>query len=112
MFKNCVIIFVIIASFVLAFNCYAEDIPEDVPIFTVHGTVDQVDSVGGILSVLVDGSEMVFSVPEDLKIRRGVDKIGLDDLDSNDGITVEYYRTRDGELKATSITDTNLGNEW
>jgi len=111
-FKNWVIIFVIIASFVLAFNCYAKDIPDDIPLLTAHGTVDQVGSVGGVLAILVDGSEMVFSVPADLKIRRGVDQISLDDLDQSDGVRVEYYKTRDGQLKATSITDTNLGNEF
>lgn len=112
MLKAWVNIFVIIASFVLAFNCYSEDIPDDVPIFTAHGTVDQVDPVGGILAILVDGSEMVFSVPADLKIKQGVEQISLADVDQSDSLTVEYYRTGDGQLKVVSITDTNLGNEW
>ena len=112
MFKAWVIIFMIIASFVLAFSCYSEDIPDDVSIFTAHGTVDEVDPVGGVLAILVDGAEMVFSVPADLKIKQGVDQVSLEDIDQSDSLTVEYYRTGDGQLKVTSITDTNLGNEW
>ena len=73
-----------------------------------QGVVSQVDSIGSLL-VLFDGSEELrFTVDQGAKIYRGADNIELDDLESNDTVTVEYYKSPDGVLKAVSITDNNI----
>jgi len=73
-----------------------------------EGVVTQVDSVGSLL-VVSDGIEMLrFNVDQDTKIQRGVDNIMLDDLESDDPVNVNYYKTPDGVLKAVLITDGNI----
>jgi Domain of unknown function (DUF5666) len=73
-----------------------------------QGVVTQVDSVGSLL-VLFDGSEQLrFTVDQGTRIYRGTDNIMLDDLESDDTVTVEYYKSSDGVLKAVSITDNNI----
>lgn len=72
------------------------------------GVVTQVDSIGSVLEIFDGNRAVSFSVDPAAKIRRGIDSIMLDDLESNDSVTVEYYKTSDGVLKAVSITDSNL----
>jgi len=75
---------------------------------TKQGAVTQVDSVGSLL-IIFDGSQQVrFTVDQDTKIQRGTDDIMLDDLESDDTVTVQYYKASDGTLKATLITDSNV----
>ena len=82
---------------------------EDVPATrSKQGVVTQVDSVGSLL-IIFDGMEDVrFSVDQAAKVYRGIDNIMLDDLESNDTVTVEYYKSTNGILKAVSITDNNI----
>ena len=73
-----------------------------------QGVVTQVDSIGSLL-IIFDGIQQVrFSVDPAAKIYRGIEDIMLDDLESNDTVTVEYYKSSDGLLKAVSITDNNI----
>ena len=73
-----------------------------------QGVVTKVDSIGPFL-VIFDGSEEVrFTLDQATIIQRGVDNIMLDDLESNDTVTVEYYKSPDGVLKAVLITDNNI----
>ncbi|MBU0547414.1 MAG: hypothetical protein KJ710_04560 [Candidatus Omnitrophica bacterium] len=73
-----------------------------------QGVVTQLDSIGSLL-VIFDGSENLrFSVEQSARIYRGTDNIMLDDLESNDTVTVEYYKSSDGVLRAVSITDNNI----
>ena len=86
---------------------------QSIPItLTKQGTVTQVDSVGSLL-VIFDGSEQIrFIVDQDAKIIRGTDDIMLDDLESDDTVTVEYYKAPDGTLKAVSIIDSNIISDF
>jgi len=73
-----------------------------------QGVVSQVDSIGSVL-VIFDGARQVrFSVDQGAIIQRGDDNIMLDDLESDDAVTVEYYKTPKGVLKAVSIVDSNI----
>jgi len=110
--RKLAVVFALIAVLIFSFRTFAQNVPENTPILVAVGTVDQVDSVGSTLVIMVVDQEMLFVVPDDVKIRRGSDEIFLDDIEQGDNITVEYYRTSDGQLKATSITDTNLINEF
>ncbi len=73
-----------------------------------QGIVTQVDSVGSVL-VIFDGSQQVrFTVDQATRIQSGVEDIILDELEVNDNVSVEYYKSADGVLKAVSITDNNI----
>ncbi len=77
-----------------------------------QGVVTKVDSVGSLL-VIFDGSEELrFTVDQAAKVYRGADNIMLDDLESNDTVTVDYYKSPDGVLKAVSITDNNIISDF
>jgi len=77
-----------------------------------QGVVTHVDSVGSLL-VIFDGSEELrFTVDPAAKVYRGADNIMLDDLESNDTVTVDYYKSPDGVLKAVSITDNNIISDF
>lgn len=74
---------------------------------SIQGFVTQVDSVGSLL-VISDGSqELRFNVDRATKIQRGIEDIMLDEIESNDPVVVEYYKSADGNLKAVAITDNN-----
>ena len=72
-----------------------------------QGFVTQVDSIGALLVVSDGSEELRFSVDPEARIHRGVDNIMLDDIQSNDNVSVEYYKSSDDVLKAISITDNN-----
>lgn len=76
--------------------------------FSKQGIVTQVDSIASLL-IVSDGIEQIrFFVPEGTKIQRGIDDIMLDDLESDDTVTVQYYKASDGTLKAVSVVDSNI----
>jgi len=72
-----------------------------------RGFVTQVDSIGSLLVISDGGEELRFTVDPEARIQCGVNNITLDDLKSNDNVSVEYYNSSDGVLKAISITDNN-----
>ncbi len=75
---------------------------------SMQGTITEVDSVGSLL-VVFDGSQQVrFGVDQATKIQSGIENIMLDELEINDNVTVEYYKSADGVFKAVSINDSNL----
>jgi hypothetical protein len=77
-----------------------------------QGIVSEVDSVGSLL-ILFDGSQQLrFYVEPGASIQRGTDDIMLADLESNDTVTVEYYKAPDGHLKAVSIVDNNIASDF
>ncbi|MDD5116153.1 MAG: DUF5666 domain-containing protein [Candidatus Omnitrophica bacterium] len=85
---------------------------EDPQRYSREGVVTEVDSVGSLL-VIFDGMEQTrFSVDSGARIQRGTENIMLDDLESNDTVTVEYYKSPDGALKATSIVDNNIISDF
>jgi hypothetical protein len=77
-----------------------------------QGIVSEVDSIGSLL-ILFDGSEQLrFYVEPGASIQRGTDDIMLADLESNDTVTVEYYKAPNGQLKAVSIVDNNIASDF
>jgi len=73
-----------------------------------EGVVTDIDSIGSILVIFDGMQELRFSVDQGARIQRGTENIMLDDLESNDTVTVEYYKSADGALKAVAITDNNV----
>jgi hypothetical protein len=77
-----------------------------------QGTVTQIDSIGSLLVISDGNEELRFNVGQEAKIQRGIDNITLDDLESNDVVNVEYYKTPDGVLNAVSIVDNNITSSF
>ena len=88
---------------------FGEDI-SDQPIFTVQGTVNQVNWVKQVLVVYSFGDELSIFIPDRTPIRRGADDISLADINMGDPVTVKYYNATPGPLKAVSVSDNNMGN--
>ena len=106
--KVWVCISVLLISLVIPGLSFCEQ-DQDTPVTQIkQGIVTQIDSIGGLL-VMFDGIEQLrFKVAPNAKIMRGVDDITLDDLESNDSVSVVYYKSQDGTLGAVSITDNNV----
>lgn len=77
-----------------------------------QGFVAQIDSIGSLLVISDGNEEFRFNVVQGAKIQRGIDNITLDDLESNDVVNVEYYKTPDGALNAVSVTDNNITSSF
>ncbi|MDD5506285.1 MAG: hypothetical protein PHR73_05985 [Candidatus Omnitrophica bacterium] len=105
--------FCFIASFLIAGGIsFCEQEHSDVEMRSKQGVVTKVDSIGSLL-VIFDGSEQLrFTVDQGARIYRGTEDIMLDDLESNDTVTVEYYKSANGDLKVVSIIDNNVISDF
>lgn len=83
----------------VAMHCYSEDSPEASVTMTVQGSVTAMDWVGSVLAV----NDIEFSVPSDVKVVKGSDKIGFSDINVGDSVAVTYSKEKDGSLKAVRI---------
>jgi hypothetical protein len=91
---------------------FCQEAQGDIETHSRQGVVSEVDSVGSFL-IIFDGNEQIrFSVDQSARIQRGTENIMLDDLESNDTVTVEYYKTADGALRAVSIVDNNIISDF
>jgi len=102
----------IVGSLMAGGISFCEQGEGDVETRSKQGVVTEVDSVGSLL-IIFDGSQQLrFTVEEGARIYRGTENIMLDDLESNDTVTVEYYKSPVGVLKAVSITDNNIISDF
>lgn len=91
---------------------FCQEAQGDIETHSRQGVVSEVDSVGSSL-IIFDGSEQIrFSVDQSARIQRGTENIMLDDLESNDAVTVEYYKSPSGVLKAVSVVDNNIISDF
>ena len=104
MFKSKTILFVLLASALMASLAYCQKKTETHQIMTISGPVMKVDSVGNIIEVKTNGGQMAFSVPDDASITGGTKKIGLMDIKQGDPVTIQYYSPSPGKFVAVSIT--------
>jgi hypothetical protein len=79
--------------------CYSEDSSDVSPAMTVQGNVSAIDWVGSVFTV----NDMEFSVPSNVEVRKGTDKISFSGINVNDSVTVIYSKDKDGSLKASKI---------
>jgi hypothetical protein len=82
-----------------AAHCYSEDSSEANETMAMQGNVTAIDWVGSVLTI----SDTEFSVPSNVKVIKGTEKIGFSDINVGDSVTVTYSRGKDGSLKAIRI---------
>ena len=78
---------------------------QDNNIYTINGEITSLDSIKGVIVVrwlqnypTINYDNIVLKVPEGLKIAKGTDTIGFDDVNQFDRVTVQYERARPVEL--------------
>jgi hypothetical protein len=78
---------------------------------TVSGDIADLDWVGQKIVVRwlqtqgqVKHDEITIFVPEDIKITKGSNTVSFSELNISDRVTVEYYNSSPGPLKAVSVT--------
>ena len=99
----------------LSFPCAAQQVNEG-RLKSIQGNVKSIDWVGSTLVVsFIDEKgnprEITFLVPEDLKIARGNEEIGLADVEMGDILNVEYCEVSSGPFMAKSIVNNSLAND-
>lgn len=105
MFKSKMIVFILLASAFTASIAYCQKKVENRQTIALYGTVTKVDAVGNIIEVKTnEGQQMAFSVPDDVSITEGTEKIGLMDIEQGDSVAIQYYSPSPGEFVAVSIT--------
>jgi hypothetical protein len=90
---------------------YCQELSGDRKTQTIDGSVTQVDFVGSTVLVNTLAGQLPFTVSDDTVIKRGTDKIGLEDIDVGDPVTIEFSSPSAGTYIAVAIIDNNLGNE-
>jgi hypothetical protein len=82
-----------------AVHCYSEDSSEANMAITMQGNVTAIDWVGSVLEV----NDIEFSVPSNVKVKKGIGTIGFPDINVGDSVTVTYSKEKDGTLKASRV---------
>jgi len=83
----------------LGVNCYSEDVSNVNRTMTMQGNVTAVDWVGSTIVV----NDMEFTVPSNVDVRKGIDKVSFQDIDVGDSVTVTYGNEEDGSFKVIRI---------
>ncbi len=111
MFRNKTIVFALLALACMATFAYCQARAEERQISTVSGTLTKVDFVGSAIVVKTGDEQMALSVPDDATITKGTEKIGLEDLEDNDSVTIQYYSFSPGQYAVVNIVDNNVTDE-
>jgi hypothetical protein len=90
---------------------YCDELTGDRNTQTVDGSVTKVDFVGNTVLVNTVSGQLPFTVSDNTMIRRGTDKIGLEDIEIGDPVTVEFSTPSPGTYVAVAIVDNNMANE-
>jgi SOS-response transcriptional repressor LexA len=64
--------------------------------------------VGSTIVVKTGNEQMALSVPDDTMIIKGMEKLGIGDLEEGDSVTIQYYSLSPGQYVAVSIVDNNV----
>lgn len=100
---------VVLFVFVLVIPCLAQDGCSDGIYKTISGKITYVDWVNSTLSVRYlqrNGSfdQMLFAIPDDAQIRKGIDTISSSNLNIGDDVTIKYCDPGLTNLRAMSIS--------
>jgi hypothetical protein len=115
-----IIMFIVLALCLLpAPCCYCQDSQENPPsenkkIMSISGRAAQVEFAEEFIVVSNEAGSgyVTISVPDNTTISRGKESIGLDDIDPNDYLTVQYYIPKPGATYvAVSIVDSAPSNQ-
>jgi hypothetical protein len=102
---------VLLISLFAVCSVYCDELTGNRSTQTVDGSVTKVDFVGNTVLVNTVGGQLPFSVSDATMIRRGTDKISLEDVEIGDPVTVEFYSPSPGIYLAVAIVDNNMANE-
>jgi len=97
-------VFIFTALIFLAPVSYCDDDINSPQIMRVDGQAASIDWVKSTLVVKLSNDEITFYVPDDAKITKGPDEIPLSEIENFDYVTVQYYDTSPGPLKAVNIS--------
>jgi len=111
MFRNKIIVFTMLAvAFMITF-AYCQERAENRQILTISGTLAKVDFVGSSIVVKAGNEQMALSVPDDVVITKGTEKLGIEDLEESDPVVIQYFSPSPGQYTATTIVDNNAIDE-
>jgi hypothetical protein len=85
-------------------TCYALDLTQQDASQSISGRIVSKDWVADTLIVNTGSDEMTFVVPNGTKITKGTHSSSLSEININDYVTIEYYKTQHAGLKAINIT--------
>jgi hypothetical protein len=102
--KIILVSFVLMIGLLVCISSYAQNTTQQQPLKTAAGTVVNKDWVAGTLIVDTGASEMIFFIPHDVKITKGMHDSSLSEINVNDYVTIEYRDVRFVGLKAVNIT--------
>jgi len=86
---------------------YSQDSSQARNYQTADGTVTSFDWVGSLISI----NDARFSVSSDVKVYKGDDSIGVDDINVGDQVTVTYYDDPPGVHKIVTIV-VQYSGDW
>jgi len=106
MTKACFIFpLVLLFAVISTVPCQCQNDAYESATYNVQGEITSIDSVKGVIVVkwlqedpIIGYQELVLKVPEDLKIFKGTDTIGFDDVNQFDRVTVQYCRSTSGDM--------------
>lgn len=99
--KICLVVFIAATIFFAADMSYCDDNNREVKTF--RGTVQEIDWVGSLITVM-GMDEMTFFVPPGTKIISGTEKASLTDIELSTYVSVKYYDDPSGTPRTVSIT--------
>lgn len=111
MSRNKTIIITLLTLACTATFAYCQEKTANRQISTINGTLTNVDFVGSTIVVKTNNEQITFSVPTDAIITRGMEKLGIEDLEETDSVTIQYYSPSTGQYSVVSIVDNNLAEE-
>ena len=111
MFKNKTIALVLLVIAYMATFAYGQEKTKNQQILTITSKLANVDFVGNTIIVKKDNDQITLSVPANVIITRGGEKLGMEDLEEADYVTVQYYNPSPGQNVVVSIVDKNVAEE-
>jgi hypothetical protein len=77
----------------------------------MYGTVSQVSFVGGFLSVITDQGYLRVTVPDNATILLGSRNAGIEEIQTEDLVRIQYYCPEPGKYTAVSVSESKKENE-
>ncbi|MDD5218159.1 MAG: hypothetical protein PHN49_10480 [Candidatus Omnitrophica bacterium] len=111
MMKSGMLMMLMAGALMAAPVVYGEEEISSRRVMAVDGEVAQVDWVGSRIVISPDnGNQILFHVPKNAQITRGIEKISLSDLEAQDRVSVAYYIDPEKGPVIIRLDDTNLAN--
>jgi hypothetical protein len=98
------IIIVVLLALTLPLSlAYCQQNAETRQTLTISGSITRVDVANQMIEMTTDVGQMAFSVPDDAVISNGTESLSLTDIETDHGVTIQYYSPTPGSYVAVSI---------